>query len=57
MSLILSTPITGPVVWTRADFANAATGRLRLWLKMPNARQLAPEFPGRNGFAVPVEAA
>ena len=23
---------------------------LRLWLKMPNARQLAPEFPGRNGF-------
>lgn len=24
---------------------------LRLWLKMPNARPLAPEFPGRNGFA------
>ena len=23
---------------------------LRLWLKMPNARPLAPEFPGRNGF-------
>ena len=23
---------------------------LRLWLKMPNARELAPEFPGRNGF-------
>ena len=23
---------------------------LRLWLKMPNARDLAPEFPGRNGF-------
>jgi hypothetical protein len=23
---------------------------LRLWLKMPNARALAPEFPGRNGF-------
>lgn len=23
---------------------------LRLWLKMPNARQLAPEFPGRNGI-------
>lgn len=23
---------------------------LRLWLKMPNARTLAPEFPGRNGF-------
>lgn len=27
---------------------------LRLWLKMPNARTLAPEFPGRNGFPVPV---
>ena len=26
---------------------------LRLWLKMPNARQLAPDFPGRNGFPVP----
>lgn len=26
---------------------------LRLWLKMPNARQLAPEFPGRNGFPLP----
>lgn len=25
--------------------------KLRLWLKMPNARQLAPEFPGRNGFS------
>jgi hypothetical protein len=23
---------------------------LRLWLKMPNARKLAPEFPGKNGF-------
>ncbi len=23
---------------------------LRLWLKMPNARRLAPDFPGRNGF-------
>ncbi|MDK2778032.1 MAG: TauD/TfdA family dioxygenase [Pseudomonadota bacterium] len=23
---------------------------LRLWLKMPNARALAPEFPGRNGI-------
>ncbi len=29
---------------------------LRLWLKMPNARQLAPEFPGRNGFPAPAEA-
>ena len=28
---------------------------LRLWLKMPNARELAPEFPGRNGFPDPVE--
>lgn len=26
---------------------------LRLWLKMPNARVLAPEFPGRNGFPAP----
>lgn len=24
--------------------------KLRLWLKMPNARALAPDFPGRNGF-------
>ncbi|MFG1394925.1 TauD/TfdA family dioxygenase [Xanthobacter agilis] len=23
---------------------------LRLWVKMPNARPLAPEFPGRNGI-------
>lgn len=28
----------------------------RLWLKMPNARQLAPEFPGRNGFPAPEPA-
>jgi hypothetical protein len=26
---------------------------LRLWLKMPNARPLAAEFPGRNGFPPP----
>ncbi len=26
---------------------------LRLWLKMPDARRLAPDFPGRNGFPVP----
>jgi len=26
---------------------------LRLWLKMGNARRLAPEFPGRNGFPAP----
>ncbi len=25
---------------------------LRLWLNMPNARRLAPDFPGRNGFEV-----
>lgn len=27
--------------------------KLRLWLKMPNARVLAPDFPGRNGFPAP----
>ena len=27
--------------------------KLRLWLKMPNARKLAPDFPGRNGFPAP----
>ena len=30
---------------------------LRLWVKMPNARELAPEFPGRNGFPAPVAVA
>ena len=36
----------------KAIKANPALHRklLRLWLKMPNARKLAPEFPGRNGF-------
>ncbi len=29
---------------------------LRLWLKMPNARPLAPEFPGRNGIPMRVQA-
>lgn len=29
----------------------------RLWLKMPNARTLAPEFPGRNGFPRPTAVA
>lgn len=24
---------------------------IRLWIKMPNARELAPSFPGRNGFS------
>jgi len=33
--------------------ANQRRKLLRLWLKMPNARQLAAEFPGRNGFALP----
>jgi hypothetical protein len=28
---------------------------LRLWLKVPNARILAAEFPGRNGFGAPGE--
>jgi hypothetical protein len=30
---------------------------LRLWVKMPNARTLAPEFPGRNGFPAPAAIA
>ena len=30
---------------------------LRLWLKMPNARTLAPDFPGRNGFPAPATTA
>ena len=29
---------------------------LRLWLKMPNARALAPEFPGRNGIPARLSA-
>ena len=29
---------------------NRRRQKLRLWLKMPNARQLAANFPGRNGF-------
>jgi hypothetical protein len=29
---------------------------IRLWVKMPNARPLAPEFPGRNGFPAPEPA-
>lgn len=43
------------VLHSRTEFeddANPSLHRklLRLWLKMPNARTLAPEFPGRNGF-------
>ena len=30
---------------------------IRLWIKMPNARTLAPEFPGRNGFPAPASPA
>lgn len=30
---------------------------VRLWVKMPNARGLAPEFPGRNGFPAGMAAA
>lgn len=38
------------------DHADPALRRrmLRLWVKMPNARVLAPEFPGRNGFPAPM---
>lgn len=46
------------VLHSRNDFedhADPALRRrlLRLWLKMPNARTLSPEFPGRNGFPLP----
>jgi len=35
------------------DYDDIAQHRklLRLWLKMPNARRLAADFPGRNGFS------
>lgn len=33
--------------------ANKRRKLYRLWLKMPNARTLAEEFPGRNGFPLP----
>ncbi len=38
------------------DAAGLRRKKLRLWLKMPNARLLAPDFPGRNGFSAPDEA-
>lgn len=40
------------------DFDDPALKRrlLRLWLKMPNARVLAPEFPGRNGIPARIAA-
>ncbi len=44
------------VLHSRTDFEDdPALPRkmLRLWLKMPNARILAPDFPGRNGFGSP----
>jgi hypothetical protein len=46
------------VLHSRNDFVDSADPArhrkmLRLWLKMPNARTLAPEFPGRNGFPAP----
>lgn len=49
------------VLHSRTEFEDhddpAARRRmLRLWLKMPNARILAPEFPGRNGFPAPQAA-
>ena len=38
------------------DFAEPELRRklIRLWVKMPNARNLAPDFPGQNGFPPPV---
>lgn len=33
------------------EAANERRKLLRLWLKMPNARTLATDFPGRNGIA------
>lgn len=37
------------------DFEDVAQRRklVRLWLKMANARNLAPDFPGQNGFPPP----
>jgi hypothetical protein len=46
------------VMHSRTDFEDfdepeRRRKKLRLWLKMPNARELAPDFPGRNGFPAP----
>ena len=41
------------VLHARTEFEDDPAHRrlmLRLWLKMANARALAPDFPGRNGF-------
>ena len=35
-----------------AEALDARRKLLRLWLKMPDARRLSPDFPGRNGFEV-----
>ena len=37
------------------DYAQSEQRRklLRLWIKTPNARELAPDFPGQNGFPPP----
>lgn len=48
------------VLHSRTDFEDhddpaLCRKMLRLWLKMPNARELAPDFPGRNGFPAPGE--
>lgn len=48
------------VLHSRTEFEDAEEVALRrkmirLWLKMPHARALAPEFPGRNGFPAPGE--
>ena len=50
------------VLHSRTEFQDAPDPALhrrmlRLWLKMPQARRLAPEFPGRNGFPAPAPAA
>jgi alpha-ketoglutarate-dependent taurine dioxygenase len=50
------------VLHSRTEFQDASDPAvrrrmLRLWLKMPRARALAPEFPGRNGFPAPSKAA
>ncbi len=39
------------------DYAGPEKRRklVRLWLKMDNARRLAPDFPGQNGFPPPKE--
>lgn len=40
-----------------AEDLNLRRKMIRLWLKMGNARELAPEFPGRNGFPAPADLA